>query len=97
MRRLRHGMTAERYQELFVKQNGLCCICGNPETMIVKRTGQLLPLSVDHNHECCPGKKSCSKCFRGLICSSCNKGLGYFKDSILNLRNAIEYLQRNVQ
>lgn len=31
---------------------------------------------------------------RGILCSSCNQGLGYFKDSIQRLQKAIEYLQR---
>ena len=29
---------------------------------------------------------------RGLLCTHCNKGLGMFKDSVLNLQSAINYL-----
>ncbi len=39
---------------------------------------------VDHNHE--TGK------IRGLLCSSCNKGLGMFTDDIEKLKRAIKYL-----
>jgi hypothetical protein len=35
---------------------------------------------VDHDHKCCPGKISCGKCVRGLICSPCNKFLGHLRD-----------------
>jgi hypothetical protein len=42
---------------------------------------------VDHCHS--SGK------VRGLLCASCNKGLGMFKDNIAHLESAIEYL--NIQ
>lgn len=29
---------------------------------------------------------------RGMLCPSCNNGLGLFKDSVVHLRNAISYL-----
>lgn len=32
---------------------------------------------------------------RGLLCRSCNHGLGNFKDSVNNLSNAIKYLYTN--
>jgi len=34
---------------------------------------------VDHNHACCPEKRSCGKCRRGLLCLRCNIGLGYIE------------------
>lgn len=40
---------------------------------------------VDHCHE--TGK------VRGILCLHCNKGLGFFKDNIVNLENAIKYLK----
>ena len=42
-------------------------------------------LFVDHNHV--------TKKFRGLICGTCNTGLGMFRDNIKNLENAIKYLR----
>lgn len=41
-------------------------------------------LYVDHCHE--------TNIVRGLLCNKCNQGIGYFKDSINNLKNAIAYL-----
>jgi len=42
-------------------------------------------LQVDHCHE--------SKKVRGLLCQSCNLGLGHFKDNIDNLMLSVEYLK----
>lgn len=42
-------------------------------------------LVIDHNHE--TGK------IRSLLCTTCNAGLGQFKDSIDLLQNAIAYLK----
>lgn len=41
-------------------------------------------LNIDHCHV--------SGEVRGLLCWSCNIALGYFKDSLSNLKNAIKYL-----
>ena len=41
---------------------------------------------VDHCHE--------TKKVRGLLCSNCNTGIGYFKENILILRSAEDYLER---
>jgi len=43
-------------------------------------------LVVDHNHE--------TGFIRGLLCHRCNVGLGHFKDDILIMKLAIEYLQK---
>ena len=44
-------------------------------------------LIVDHDHETDKN--------RGLLCDSCNLGLGHFQDEIEILRSAIIYLQRD--
>ncbi len=44
-------------------------------------------LHVDHNHE--------TRKIRGLLCPSCNHGLGYLKN-IANLRNAKNYLESHL-
>ncbi len=66
--------------ELAAYQGGVCAVCGNSPNMSKKRGG----LHVDHDHS--TGK------VRGLLCESCNVGLGFFKDSSIKLAKAIEYL-----
>ncbi len=79
----RHGMTLEDMDGLRWTQDNKCAGCGTPD-----------PTHVDHDHACCPGKRSCGKCVRGLLCRQCNIGLGAAKDSVETLRTWIEYLER---
>jgi hypothetical protein len=44
-------------------------------------------LHIDHDHK--------THEFRGLLCSTCNTGLGHFKDNIDTLLEAIEYLKKS--
>ena len=74
--REKYGITEQHYQELFVAQGGVCKICGQPER---KRF-----LNVDHDHT--TGR------IRGLLCRTCNWGLGHFKDDRYLLLKAIDYL-----
>ena len=79
-----HSLTPNEYNELCSQQNFKCAVCGaKPET-----------LYVDHDHKHCRGRKSCSSCRRGLLCSYCNAGLGSFKDNIEFLKNAVTYLEK---
>lgn len=76
------GISFEEYQKMWENQNGLCAICGKPESHI--RLGKLTMLRVDHNHK--TGE------IRALLCNSCNAGLGFFQDSSELLDVASEYL-----
>ena len=50
-------------------------------------------LSVDHDHACCPGERSCGQCVRGLLCRKCNGALGFLEN--YELRTLAEaYLAR---
>jgi hypothetical protein len=64
-----YGMTREDYNALLVKQEGRCALCGQPET--AKRWGKPMTLAVDHDHE--------TKEIRGLLCSRCNRSLGFYE------------------
>jgi hypothetical protein len=73
----------EKYSEIEKSQNGVCKICGGTDK---KR------LSVDHDHSCCSGSKTCGNCTRGLLCSRCNKTLGMVQDNPELLQKMINYL-----
>lgn len=88
----RHGLTPDQYAKILTDQQGLCAICRNPETRIVR--GTLCAMAIDHDHKCCSGPFSCGKCVRGLLCDQCNKALGCFNDNPSRLRRAAEYLER---
>jgi len=75
-----YGLTIEQYDDILKKQNYVCAICGKSEKNSSKSV-----LSIDHNHT--TGK------VRGLLCDSCNRGLGYFYDNVSFLNNAIDYLK----
>lgn len=83
--RSKFGISLAEYEAELEAQGGGCAICGgqNPNGN---------RLAVDHDHECCSGKRSCGRCVRGLLCSNCNHGLGKFGDDVGRLSKAIEYL-----
>ena len=72
-----YGISLADYEQMLADQNGVCKICGKPDPDFA--------LSVDHCHK--TGK------VRGLLCGSCNFGLGKFYDSPNLLRRAAEYLE----
>lgn len=81
---LEHRLTPSDYQKMFEAQLGLCGICFEP----------LIVTNIDHDHACCHGRRSCGKCVRGLLCPTCNRGLGMFKDNVKFLVAAIDYLEK---
>jgi hypothetical protein len=82
-----YGITLDQYNDLLAKQGGGCAICG------IDVEGEK-KLSVDHDHDCCPGSKSCGKCIRGLLCGSCNRAVGLMEDNPDLLIAAAKYLKR---
>jgi len=74
----RYNISIDDYQELLDSQNGRCAICGEA---INQKTCR-----IDHSHV--TGK------VRGLLCVSCNTGIGLLKDSPDVLASAAEYLRK---
>lgn len=66
-----YNMSVDEYDSLLASQNGVCAICLRPP-------GKTF-LAVDHDHSCCPGKKSCGECVRGLLHTVCNGSLGWYE------------------
>lgn len=79
----RYGITIEQYDAKWDAQGGLCAICERPETQI--HNGRLRWLSVDHNHR--------TSEVRGLLCSNCNRAIGYLQDNHDRALRAACYLE----
>jgi hypothetical protein len=79
------GISLEEYHEMLAAQGGKCAICGNGNDGT--RHGKLKALAVDHCHK--TGK------VRGLLCESCNQGIGKLKDDPSVLRKAADYIERH--
>lgn len=78
------GITLAEYEQLSVKQEHKCAICGEPEVAVHRATNVTNKLSVDHDHA--------TGVVRGLLCNRCNTAIGSFRDSIELLRKAMVYL-----
>ncbi len=76
----RYNLTVEEYDAMVEAQGGVCAICGGVETHPSRKR-----LSIDHDHK--TGK------VRGILCYSCNTGLGKFRDSARRLEAAAEYVR----
>ena len=84
----RYRLRMEDYEALVLKQNGLCALCPNEIVDTVPH--------VDHDHSCCPGRTTCGKCVRGLLCAYCNRALGAYETWYLSNKDKInEYLTIN--
>lgn len=70
------GCSPAEYKKLFARQRGRCAICREKDN---KRA-----LCADHSHR--------TGVIRGLLCSACNCGIGYMRDSPILLRRAAKYL-----
>jgi len=79
--RKKFGITLEDYNKMYEEQNGCCKICNSSYSK------EKQALSVDHCH--ITGK------VRGLLCNTCNRALGMFKDSQEILESAAKYLKVN--
>lgn len=82
----RYNLTPEEYEGMLKDQNNVCLVCEKtPERWCV-----------DHDHSCCPGKRSCGQCIRGLLCYGCNRLLGYIESDPDIVSKAQGYLLRRV-
>jgi hypothetical protein len=74
-----YGISLKEYGEMFEAQGGGCAICGSKGSGVKGRCHH-----VDHDHV--------TRRVRGLLCSSCNRGIGFAGDDVFLLQLFIEYL-----
>ncbi len=75
----KYSLSLQDLDQMKKDQGYSCAICGIKEEDTSRKT-----LFIDHCHD--------SESVRGLLCHHCNSGLGYFRDNVLSLRKAIDYL-----
>lgn len=76
-----YGITLEEMTEMHSSQEGKCAICQTHVKLLDKNC------HLDHDHA--------TGHVRGILCGTCNIGLGLLKDSKDVLKSAIEYLVRS--
>lgn len=77
-----YGITAADYERMLADQGGACAICGSTD----HKSSRTKYFAVDHDHT--TGE------VRGVLCHSCNKGLGLLQDNPKVLKAAASYLER---
>jgi hypothetical protein len=78
-------MSPADWAALWEAQGGRCYLCG----------GELAAGNgcIDHDHSCCPPKRSCAVCRRGLSCRQCNIAIGMASDDPSRLRRMAAALE----
>lgn len=76
-----YKISYKEYEDMLAAQDGMCAICSTPASSLITR------LFVDHNHT--------TGAVRGLLCHGCNTGIGFLRESIIHLENAISYLKKH--
>jgi hypothetical protein len=82
--RTTHNITPEEFSERATAQNNKCVLCSVDLTFTSVTDTRAV---MDHCHS--TGVK------RGILCYSCNLGLGKFRDNIQTLQNAVDYLKEH--
>ena len=80
----KYGITLKERKAMLKKQNNKCKIC----SLKFNENNFKSKSCIDHCHT--------TNKIRGLLCRSCNVGLGHFKDNTNLLTNAITYLEEAV-
>lgn len=73
-----------------------CEVCGRDIVSKVRNSeGHVRALLVvDHDHECCPGSRSCGRCVRGFLCPNCNAASGMVGENPSVARRLADYIER---
>ena len=73
------GITEDEFRAMVKRQKNSCAVCKEPIDMEDKYS-----FNIDHCHD--TGK------VRGILCSKCNRGIGFFNNSEQRLLSAARYL-----
>jgi len=73
-----YGITLDDFDRILSVQGGRCAVC--------RTDAPARSWTVDHDH--------LTGAVRGILCWNCNVGLGHFRDDIVNLIAAADYLIR---
>jgi hypothetical protein len=76
------GLTPEAYAALWDSQGQVCACCGSDTS------GGRGAFHVDHDHV--------TGLVRGILCNSCNLGIGHLSDTLDGVRQAVAYLERHL-
>lgn len=75
-----YNLTVDQYNKMLADQNGVCAICKTDGTQFKRG------FHVDHDKH--------TGHVRGILCTRCNPGIGYFEHSTDKLEMAITYLNK---
>jgi hypothetical protein len=79
-----YGITPEEFDTMLEDQYGACSLCGSTSP-----GGRDKRFHVDHDHA--------TGAVRSLLCSSCNVGLGHFRDNPALMRRAAAYVEHHAK
>lgn len=74
----KYGITIEQYELMLMNQNNQCLIC-------YREFSDKIKPDVDHDH--------ITKKVRGIICHSCNLGIGYLREDLAVVQRLLNYLK----
>lgn len=94
-----HNLTLEQFVAMRDQQKDRCKSCAEP-----LRLEELRAVHVDHDPKCCPNPRTkqerastdfrtCGKCVRGLLCSSCNRAVGLLERYPHHVEKWMQYLR----
>lgn len=90
MMKHRYGLSPEQYGAMMEQQNFCCAICKEEFG-----DGGRKPC-VDHDHNCCPGTKTCGKCVRAILCNTCNVFTGLVETRFHTMDDMFRYLTHHL-
>ncbi len=82
--RYKYQLTTDAYNDLLKSQDNKCAICLCEQNSSAYGVNISEHFAIDHDHR--TGK------VRGLLCNTCNRALGMFKDDVGTVSRALNYL-----